>query len=213
VITPAHPARALNGKLARAQASVLAQTLLPDAHIVAMDIDGEGAAATRQRALMMAQTDWVSFLDSDDLFEPKHLQWLMRHAEESGADFVYSWFRILQEFADGTQRVLPGDQNGDGVFPLRHYTNDFDPANPIEVTITTLVRTELAQSVGFKALDRGEENSGEDYSFLLGCLAAGAKVSHLKRKSWLWSHSWLDAETMGNTSGLPTKGDAVWRTR
>jgi glycosyltransferase involved in cell wall biosynthesis len=209
VITPAHPARLTNGKLQRALNSVHRQTLPPDAIHVAVDLDGDGAAATRERALMTARTDWVAFLDSDDLFLPRHLQWLLRHAEETGADYVYSWFKLLQEFRDGTSRIFDGDANGDGIFPLTHFTNDFNPDDPIETTVTTLIRTELAQSIGFKPLDRGHDsNSGEDYSLLLGCLRAGAKVSHLKRKSWLWSHHWLADGTPGNTSGLPTKGDA-----
>lgn len=204
VITPAHPARAANGMLAQAMGSVYAQTLLPDAIHVAIDVDGEGAAPTRQRALMSARTDWVAFLDSDDLFLPKHLHWMLRHAQETNADFVYSWFKILQHFADGSSRVLEDDP----IFPMTHYLNPWDPDDPIETTITTLVRTELAQSVGFYALDRGEANSGEDRSFTLGCLAAGGKISHLVRKSWLWRHHQLADGTAGNTSGLPTKGDA-----
>lgn len=205
VITPAHPARLRNGKLTRAVNSVCAQTLLPDAHIITIDNDGEGAAPTRQRALMQAKTDWVAFLDSDDIFLPKHLEWLMAHVLEQGSDFAYSWFKILQEFADGRQNVLEEDT----VFPVTHYLNDFDPNDPIETTITTLVRTELAQAVGFHALDRGQHNSGEDRSFTLGCLAAGAKITHLKRKSWLWSHAQLADGTPANTSGIAGRGDSA----
>ena len=196
VITPAHPARLRNGMLRRATDSVAAQTLLPDAHCIAVDLDGEGAAPTRDRALRMARTDWVAFLDSDDYFLPKHLDWLLRHAHETGADFVYSWFRV--QLPDG--RILEDDP----VFPITHYLNPFDPERPIETTITTLVRTELAQQVGMVALDRGHDsNSGEDYRFTLECVKAGAKISHLVRKSWIWCHG------THNTSGLPTKGDAA----
>ncbi len=205
VIIPAHPARARNGMLDRALASVHAQTLLPDAVHVAMDLDRQGAAATRQRALMAATTEFVAFLDSDDVFFPKHLEWLLRHQQETGADFCYSWFKVMQQFADGRTNILEDDP----VFPVGHYLNPFDPDDPIETTITTLVRTELAQKVGFRELNRGEANSGEDRYFTLGCLAAGAKISHLVRKSWGWSHWQLPNATPGNTSGRPTKGDAA----
>lgn len=206
VITAAHPARIKNGMLAQATGSVYAQTLFPDAHIVAVDIDGEGAAATRQRALMSASTDFVAFLDSDDLFLAKHLEWLMRHQAETGADFCYSWFKVLRQFTDGSTRILEHDP----VFPITHYLNPFNPNDPIETTITTLVRTELAKEVGFKELDRGhDQNTGEDRYFTMGCLEAGAKISHLVRKSWLWRHHQLpDGSGPGNTSGRPTKGDA-----
>lgn len=204
VITPAHPARLTNGLLDEAMRSVWAQTRPPDAVHVAVDTTRAGAAATRARALAAASTDFVAFLDSDDLFLPKHLEWMLRHQEETGADFVYAWFRILQHFADGTRRVLEDDP----VFPVTHYLNDWDPANPIETTITTLVRTELAQQVGFKALDRGEANSGEDRYFTIACRDAGAKISHLRRKSWLWRHRFFADDTLANTGGLPTRGDA-----
>jgi hypothetical protein len=205
VITPVHPSRLKNGLLAQATGSVYAQTLQPDAHIVAVDVDKQGAAATRQRALMAADTDFVAFLDSDDVFFAKHLEWLMKHQEETGADFCYSWFKILQQFSNGSTNLLEEDT----VFPITHYLNPFDPADPIETTITVLVRTELAKEVGFKELDRGQTNTGEDRYFTLACLEAGAKISHLVRKSWAWRHHALADGTPGNTSGFPTKGDAA----
>lgn len=205
VIIPAHPAVVRNGMLNRALLSVQQQTQPPDAVHLALDLDKQGAAATRQRALMAATTDYVAMLDADDAFLPKHLEWLLRHIQDTGADFVYSWYKVLQQFADGTTNILEHDP----VFPIGHYLNEFDPENPIETTVTTLVRTDLAQQVGFHELDRGEANSGEDAHFTLGCLAAGAKIRHLRRKSWLWSHWQLPNGTPGNTSGRATKGSAA----
>lgn len=208
VIIPAHPARIRNGLLNEALQSVWAQTRPPDAVHVAVDTEGLGAAATRARALAAASTDFVAFLDSDDLFLPKHLEWLLKFQAETGADFCYSWFKVLQQFADGQRRILEDDP----IFPPGHYLNEFDPQDPIETTITTLVRTDLAQAVSFKELDRGEANSGEDRYFTLACLEAGATIRHLRRKSWLWRH-WQIAPggdvQPGNTSGKPTKGDAA----
>ncbi len=205
VVTPVHRARLTPGGMYfEAMDSVSRQTLLPDAICTAIDLDGEGAAPTRQRALMMARTTWVAFLDSDDLFQPRHLELLLRFALDREVDYVYSWFQLLQQFPDGRRVVLPDDP----IFPPGHYLNEWDPENPIETTVTTLVRTELAQSVGFIALDRGHDaNSGEDFNFTLGCQAAGGKIGHLKRKTWLWRHAFKADGTMVNTSGLPHKGD------
>jgi len=211
VITAAHSARLTNGKLARAMGSVMTQTLQPDAVHVAVDTEQQCAPATRGRALAAARTDWVAFLDSDDLFMPRHLELLLAHALKTNADYVYSWFKILQEFPDGTSRVLEEDP----VFPIGHYLNAFNPDDPVETTITTLVRTELAQEVGMVALDRGEVNTGEDRRFTLECLKLGANIQHLVRKTWLWSHHYLPGIGLdgkprpGNTSGMPTKGDAA----
>lgn len=199
VVTPTHPARLNNGMMVRCQQSVAAQKLLPDAHAIAIDLDREGAAATRERALMMANTDFVAFLDSDDFFFAEHLEQLMKHQQETGADYVYSWFKIFQETPWGGQLL-----EHDPIFPGTHFTRPFNPEEPIETTITTLVRTELAKEVGFRPLNRGHDiNSGEDRYFTLNCLEKGAKISHLVKKTWAWSHHGA------NTSGLPTKGDAA----
>jgi len=210
VIIPTHPARVRNGMLSEAVDSVWAQTRLPDALHVVIDQDGDGAPPTRQRALDAVSTEWVAFLDSDDMLLPRHLEWCLAHAEATSADLVYPWFKILQQFASGKRNVIEWNaQDGDGVFPPGHYLNDFDPDDPVETTITVLVRTQLAKQVGFHALDRGQTNTGEDRAFTLDCLAAGAKIVHLKRFSWLWRHHWLGGERPGNTSGHATKGDAV----
>lgn len=200
VVTPAHPARVRNGLLARAIGSVWTQTVVPRGISLAIDVDREGAPATRQRALngvpwtTEGGPDWVAFLDSDDYFLPTHLEDLLRHAEETGADFVYSWFKLEVNSGQVIEK--------DFIFPDTHFTNPFDPNDPIETTITTLVRTNLAKSVGFKALNRGQVNTGEDRYFTMECLAQGAVISHLVKKTWVWAHHSM------NTSGLPTKGDA-----
>lgn len=183
VVIPTIPPR--GQLLGRALASVTLQTLPPTAVSIAVDTKREGAPPTRQRALDAVQTPWVAFLDDDDEFLPSHLQLLAEHAQDTGADFVYSWFHVV---------------GGRDPFPETHFSRDFDPADPIETTITVLVRTELAKQVGFAYLDRGHRiNSGEDRRFTLGCLEAGAKISHLKERTWLWHHD------SRNTSGLPDR--------
>lgn len=194
VVIPAHPSRVRSGMLDRALKSVLYQSIPPAAVSVAVDLNGDGAPATRQRALDAVATEWTAFLDSDDFFLPHHLETLARHQAETGADMVYSWFKLMD--AKGT--IL----NHDPVFPETHFTEPFDPLNPIETTITTLVRTTLAQEVGFQALNRGHDaNTGEDRFFTLGVMDAGGIISHVVEKTWVWHHHGL------NTSGLPHKGD------
>lgn len=206
VVTAAHPARLRNGMLEQAMQSVWEQTMPPSAVSVAVDWDREGAAATRHRALMAARTEWVAILDSDDMFLPKHLEWLSRHQIETGADYVYSWFKVLRHLPTGHTQILEEDP----IFPVTHYLNPFDPNDPIETTSTILVRTDLAQEVGYKALDRGHDiNSGEDRRFTLLCIEKGAHISHLVRKSWLYRHHQLLNGKPGNSSGLSGKGDAA----
>jgi len=155
------------------------QTLKPECIATAIDFDREGAARTRQRALDLVVTDWVAFLDDDDRLLPEHLQVLRDAAWDSGADYVYSYFYLEQNGKLSEQD------------PLGHFGKPFDPANPQDTTITIMVRTELAKSVGFTdpaAPLRPGDVMGEDRRFLLGCLAQGATVMHVPCRTWVWNH-------------------------
>lgn len=187
VAIPTIPPRA--AYLRRALASVQAQTLPAMAVSIAQDVRREGAALTRDRALAAVRTKWTAFLDDDDEFKPEHLDALAGHAAETGADYVYSHFEVI-----GGGDPFPG-----------HRFLPWDNNNPRQTTITTLVRTELAQSVAFAGWSEdgqtvGGQRWGEDYSFTLGCMNAGAKISHLvEAQTWLWHHHGA------NTSGRPDR--------
>lgn len=186
VVIPTIPPRKM--LLHRANHSVLAQTRPADAVNICIDNHHAGAARTRQRGLEGVRTDWVAFLDDDDEFLPDHLDHLLSHALAERADYVYSWFQVI---------------GGRDPFPPSHFTDPFDPKKPIQTTITTLVRTELAQSVGFLQPPEGllvdGMTWGEDWQFTVECLRAGAKISHLVERTWLWHHD------SGNTSGRPDR--------
>lgn len=189
IVTASHPERARNGMLSRAISSALNQTVPPAAFAIAVDHERQGAARTRQRALEMAGTEWVAFLDSDDEFLPSHLATLLEAAKHYGADYVFSYF----------VRSKGGD-------PLGHFGKPWNPANPHQTTITTLVRTGLAQAVGFLGGAQGDEidgqHWGEDFTFTLGCQAMGAQILHVPKETWIWHRH------AGNTSGQPGRGDA-----
>ncbi|MFC8447682.1 glycosyltransferase family 2 protein [Kitasatospora sp. NPDC057223] len=190
VVVPTHPARVRNGMTKRAVGSVFGQTLPAASLIVEHDLDRAGAAATRHRGLLKVTTEWVAFLDSDDQLKPNHLADLMACAQDAGADYVYAWYVPV----------------GFGSDPLPHFGKVFDPEHPTQTTITTLVRTELAQAVGFREPPPGAtingERYGEDFQFTVECIAAGARIIHLPRRTWLWNaHG-------ANSSGQPDQGDA-----
>ena len=197
VIIPSIPPR--RSLLVRALASVGQQTLPPSELSVAVDIEQQGAPTTRQRALdgVPIGTSWIAPLDDDDEFLPFHLEALYAHAMETGADYVYSWFELV-----ASTGVSYGDH--DPVFPPTHFTNPFDPSEPIETTVTILIRRELLEAVGYQALDRPEAyaagaSTGEDRNLTLRCIEAGANISHLVRRTWRWHHHGR------NTSGRPDR--------
>lgn len=190
VVTPFHMSRVTSGMMHRACRSVLDQTV-PVEHVAVEDVDRRGAAYTRQVGLEAVETEWTAFLDSDDEMDPDHVESLLRCAEETGADYVYPWFRVV---------------GGADPFPM-FFGKPWDDLAPHQTTITILVRTGLARSVGFTSPPLGSMDplgnlGGEDWHFTLGCLAAGAQIVHLPRITWSWHHH------SNNTSGTPGRGDA-----
>jgi glycosyltransferase involved in cell wall biosynthesis len=189
-VIPSIPPRAR--LLQRAIASVLGQTRPVDQLSIAVDREGLGAGATRHRALEAAGTEWVAFLDDDDEWLPPHIEKLLAHAEETGADLVFPWFNTV---------------GGIDPFP-QHFGKVWDPAEPTHTTIVTMVRRELALKIG--GFDDGQEDgfadgntAGEDWRFILRLIDAGAHISHLPERTWKWHHHG------GNLSGRSWKGSLV----
>ena len=88
VITASLPHRA--HLLADAVASVAAQTH-PAEHLISVAAM-RGVADVRNSLMRGAETEWVAFLDDDDLLDPHHLETLLAHSD--GADVVIPYCRF-----------------------------------------------------------------------------------------------------------------------
>lgn len=194
VAIPTIPQR--KNKLRKAISSVMMQTVPATAISVAVDLERAGSAHTRNRALNAVCTPWTAFLDDDDQFLAHHLQTLSEAALRTGADVVYGLPRVVK--ADGT--ILPRrfEFGGPEVFdPDLLQTRSY-------ITVSSLVRTELAQDVGGfefrKDVQTGQDN--DDHGFYVRMLEAGATFHHVHQETFIWNHDG------GNTSGQPTRGDA-----
>lgn len=187
VVIPTIPPRRFT-LLPHALASVWKQTY-PIWHVsIACDTQREGAAMTRLRALNSVygpRADWVAFLDDDDQLYPRHVEQLLRCALDTGADYVFSHYDLSR-----TPNVFATPERPEG-----HFGRKFDPTQPHHTTMTILVKTQLAQRVGFTRRPDGDTAGGEDWRFTLGCVRAGAKIVHLPEQTWFWRHH------DGNTSG------------
>lgn len=180
--------------LAEALTSVCAQTRLPESVTVGIDSQREGTSTIRNRAWRGLTTDWIAFLDDDDLFYPEHLEVLERHAIETGADLVYPWFDV---------RWRPGQVPFDFLFikgeTAEGHPFDDDARWTIEhennfIPITVLVRRELLEAVdGFPIPQVGSAN--EDWGCWKRMLAAGGRFSHFPQRTWMWR--WHYSHTMG----------------
>jgi glycosyltransferase involved in cell wall biosynthesis len=161
-------------------------------YVMQLDRDREGATTTRNKALQRVTTEWVAFLDDDDILYPDHLQACLDAAEQTGADLVYPY----PDFA-GQRDPLATLQNGRVVSPfgvpfgpeqewwLRH-RGGFIP-------VTHVVRRELVTRVGgfpqpgrFRASPGNISSDCEDFGLLLHLLDAGAQFHHLPERTWLY---------------------------
>lgn len=173
--------------------------------IISEDTTHAGAAPTRNNGLNAVTTEWVAFLDDDDYFYPQHIANLLQHARATEADLVYPWFDVI-----GGTDPLAVPVNGQLRSPLGV---EFGPEQQNHlmtvgnfIPVTTLVKTELAQSVGGFPDVNSEEWPNpecEDWGFLQRLIKKGAKFSHLPERTWAWVH-WNDG-THGNTSGLGSR--------
>ena len=187
VVVPSIPPRLATRE--RALRSAWDQTHLPADVLVEMDTLRQGAPQTRQRGLERVTTPWVAFLDDDDEFKPGHLEALYTAAQEQEADYVFSWYDVV----GGT------DPRAD------EFGLPWDPENPRQTTVTTLVRTDLALDVGGFVSDEVDladplrRYAGEDWLFTQRVNSAGGEIFHLPQRTWIWHHH------AANTSGLPNR--------
>lgn len=185
VLIATHPARQTSGLINRALMSATAQTLQPECIVVYNDQEGMGAGWNRRRLLASVRTEWIAWLDSDDEWMPEHLEKLHLVAVETGSVFAYSWFH--------------------GNDPLGHFGLPFNPCTPHHTTMNVLVRTDIAQEVGFRDNQIGTY-ANEDWGFITGVAALacerGLKMTHLAERTWTYHQAGQ------NSSGQPGQGDA-----
>lgn len=193
VVIPTIPGR--TAMLHRALASVEAQGFPAAAVVIVLDSDNEGAPAIRTRGLEMVRTTWTAFLDDDDELYTNHLRSLMMHQETTGADLVFPWFDVV---------------GGSDPFPDNEH-REFDLANPHQTTVTFLVRTEAAVSIGGfidndefdperdPGMDSNGHRAGEEFRFVIRLAQAGYQIAHLHQRTWLWHHH------RSNSMGMASK--------
>ncbi len=159
--------------LHRALVSVEAQTYRAASVIVEPDLDGLGAALTRNRALERVKTPLVAFLDDDDELYPEHLQRCVWYACARGADLVY-----------------PGYDVEGGVDEVNMFGVVFDPALLRQrnfIPVTVVARTEAVRAAGgFQPHPDSNGKPCEDWGLWLAMAEQGCDIAHLAEKTWRW---------------------------
>ena len=175
VITPSLPRR--HRLLAEAISSVAAQTI-PVEHLIYSD-EILSVSEKRNRLIQCAGTEWVAFLDDDDLLDVRHIETLLEHA--SNADVVIPHCRF-----QGPPLPSPACCEGFVNRPFNHA----DLKDHGIFAITVLARR---QSI----LDVGGFPSGdlEDWRLWKTLANAGARFEVGPEVTWTYRTSGSDRRT------------------
>lgn len=162
VITPSLPHRwAL---LCQAVDSVRHQTRPVAAHAIGIDYQHRGPAAVRNALLGGVTTEWVLFLDDDDLLDVDFVEVLSAHPE---ADVVVPYCRF-----DG------------GSIPARYHNQPYDRLTLQRhgiFPITTMVRTSM-----IRAVDGFPVARYEDWEMWNAIADAGGVFTVVERELWTY---------------------------
>lgn len=185
--------------LTRAVTSVDKQTHLVDKLVVMTDYDHEGVSVVRNRAWQALDTDYVFFLDDDDVLYENHVEKIMaRLTAPDEPDLVYPWFDVHDPWKrppfdflliDGeSAEHRPFDARAKEVLET---TNNFIP-----ITVG-VKRSMLELSGGFPQpkTEAWPHEANEDWGCWISMLRMGATFAHIPTRTWCWV--WHENHTMG----------------
>jgi len=165
VCTPTIPGR--EAMLAECVASVEAQTLQPEAHLVIRDEERRGPAAMMNLLSVEAidaGAEWIAQVADDDLLFPHHLETL---ATRMDADIIYPYCVVSGR--GGWNPNAPFDAS-------RLRGENYIPA-------TTMIRASLCAELGWR---EDAAHGFEDWDFWLRALDAGAMFACIPEVTWMY---------------------------
>lgn len=147
-----------------------------------------GIAGNSNACLEMAEGDYISFLDHDDVLHPAALYEVMGRICEEDADFVYTDEAIFRD----------SDLNKINLF---HFKKDYAPddlrANNYICHFTSFKRSLIEKCGGFR---EGFDGS-QDHELFLRLTDSARKIVHIPEVLYYWrAHSESTAENVGNKS-------------
>lgn len=185
------------GLLRRAVNSVMAQDMgdYPKPLIeIGIDREHDGAAETRNRALLKATTPWVAFLDDDDYFMPNHLRTLLdaqNNFDLGDHEVYYTGCRVIgPEF----QEIPLQEEWGRFGKPFSEESLRASSCLPV----TSLVNTEYAQQALFGPPNHDKTCPYDDWGFYLRMLDLGATFLAIPEVTWVWHHHGRNTSGQGD---------------
>lgn len=159
--------------LAECRQSVLDQTVECQ-HLIGVDEGMVGPARMRNALLGMATrlgSEYVAFLDDDDLIDPDHIEVLLTALESDSSALAFSWYRTIGATPE-TPRYEAWDDHAWGTM--------LGGRNVIPITV--VARREAIIRAG--CFDPAERY--EDHALWLRMLDQGSTFSIVPRETWTY---------------------------
>lgn len=163
VITPTVAGR--EALLEECKESVKNQTVPVADHRWLLDVNRHGPALTRNVLVRDVETEWIAFLDDDDILLPNHFEVHQPFLDDY--DVIFSWGMVVHR--DGGQALFDSSYNPERILQGH---------NSIPVTAT--VRRSLFNYVtGFRLEERFE-----DWALWRDLIYAGARFKCIEEVTW-----------------------------
>jgi glycosyltransferase involved in cell wall biosynthesis len=163
VITPTIVGR--EGLLLECIESVKGQIEPVADHRWLLDVERRGPAYTRNRIAMDINTEWIAFLDDDDLLLPEHFNLHKEFVDT--ADVIFSWGEVVH--GDGGRALFDSSYNEERIL-----------AGHNSIPVTATVRRSLFNRVG--GFDLNERF--EDWALWKALILVGARFQCIQTVTW-----------------------------
>ncbi len=143
------------------QTVAVVESYLRDARVqLIQHTENRGPSAARNRALELAQGEWIAILDADDWFEPNRLEQLLQAARQMEVSIVYDLCRRVDAHTGETLRIFFAS-----VAPPPDAPTRYTPADAVQLhlTLQPLIHRETLNRMGLRY--REDITLGEDYLF------------------------------------------------
>ena len=158
--------------------TILAEYAQKDSRIKVITQDNQGVSVARNKAMEVAQGEYISFLDSDDELAPTFLQKMYQAIMDTNSDMVWC------DFQQGEVKQPWQEQNAD----IKVYTNAFDKfieekPNMGAVIWNKLYKKELLEKFQFKTeISQG----GEDILYLYQAVYYAKNITHIHNELYFY---------------------------
>ena len=160
IITPTIPSRGL--LLADAISSVANQETPAADHLIKVDLHGKGPSAIRNDLARSVKTEWMAFLDDDDILYPNYITELSNF--QNDFDVIYGFCKMT-----GRANWIANETFNENTLRKRNF-----------IPVTAMVRTSMFQIVdGFP-----NQQFSEDHALWINILNVGGRFKCHQKELW-----------------------------